>query len=48
LLNHEPYHAPGGPDGDDRLKAELMQRMQHRIERLGYNVTLNPMSTGAV
>ncbi len=47
LLHHEPYREPGGPDVEDRRKQQLVRRMQQRIERLGYAVTLEPVMAGA-
>lgn len=46
LLNHEPYREPGGPDIDARRKQQLVRRMQQRIERLGFTVTLEPVLAG--
>jgi transposase len=46
LLHHEPYRKPGGPDVDDRRKEQLVRRMQQRIERLGFAVTVEPLMAG--
>ena len=47
LLHHEPYREPGMPEVDERRTQQLVQRMQQRIERLGFIVTVKPMIAGA-
>ncbi len=47
LLNHEPYRELNTIDIDDRQKACLVLRMQQRIERLGYVVSIAPMTEQA-
>jgi transposase len=44
LLNHEPYRELGAIDPDDRQKQHLVLRMQQRIERLGYVVSITPIT----
>ena len=44
LLHHEPYRAPSPSIVDERRKAVLVQRMQRRIEQLGFAVTLQPVA----
>jgi transposase len=43
LLKHEPYRAPEPSAHDARRTHQLVHRMQQRIERLGYAVTIVPM-----
>jgi transposase len=47
LLKHEPYRDPGTAEQDERRKQHLVRRMQQRIERLGYAVTVVPMPAQA-
>jgi transposase len=47
LLKHEPYREVGVAERDERRKYQLVHRMQQRIERLGYAVTIAPMPTQA-
>jgi transposase len=42
LLRHEPYRAPGEAILDEQRKAQLADRMQHRLAELGYTVSLEP------
>ncbi len=46
LLRHEPYRNPGSGPWDAGRKLKAAQRMQRRIEHLGYTVTLMPASAG--
>jgi len=43
LLNREPYRERGTTDTDERRKHQMMLRMQQRIERLGYVVSIMPI-----
>ena len=47
LHKHEPYRAPEPSAQDERRKHQLVHRMQQRIERLGYAVTIAPMPAQA-
>ena len=47
LHKHEPYRAPEPTAQDERRKHQLVHRMQQRIERLGYAVTIVPMPAQA-
>ena len=47
FLHHEPYREPGRPEVDDRGRQQLVRRMQQRIERLGFTVTLKPLMAGS-
>jgi transposase len=47
LHKHEPYRAPEPTAQDERRKHQLVHRMQQRIERLGYAVTIAPMAAQA-
>jgi transposase len=47
LTKHEPYRAPDLSANDERRKHQLVHRMQQRIERLGYAVTIAPLSAHA-
>ena len=47
LRKHEPYRAPEPSAQDERRKHQLVHRMQQRIERLGYAVTIAPMPAQA-
>jgi transposase len=47
LLKHEPYRAPEPTAYDERRKHQLVHRMQQRIERLGYAVTIVPIPASA-
>ena len=42
LLRHEPYRAPGASAMDDRRHEQVLNRMLHRIAKLGYTVQLEP------
>lgn len=45
LLRHEPYHDPGTAGLDEQHRMKVVQRMQQRMQRLGYAVTLTSMPT---
>jgi transposase len=47
LHKHEPYRAPEPSAHDERRKHQLVHRMQQRIERLGYAVTITPIPAHA-
>lgn len=47
VLNHEPYRELGAIATDDRQKQQLVLRMQQRIERLGYVVSITPITAQA-
>jgi transposase len=47
LHKQEPYRAPELTVHDERRKHQLVHRMQQRIERLGYAVTIAPMPAQA-
>jgi transposase len=47
LRKHEPYRAPDPSAQDERRKHQLVHRMQQRIERLGYVVTIAPLPAHA-
>jgi transposase len=47
LHKHEPYPAPEPTAHDERRTHQLVHRMQQRIERLGYAVTIAPMAAHA-
>jgi transposase len=47
LHKQEPYRAPEPTAHDERRKHQLVHRMQQRIERLGYAVTIVPMPAHA-
>src|SRR5215469_16443512 len=42
VTKHEPYHELGGTYFDQRERQRVEQRLVHRLERLGYAVTLQP------
>ena len=47
LREHVPYREPGAPPRDEQHKARLLNRMLHRIEQLGYTVSLEPAGAPA-
>ncbi len=47
LLNQEPYRELGTAETEEERKYELVARMQQRIERLGYTVSIVPMTAQA-
>jgi transposase len=47
LLEHSPYREPGAAPVDEHRKAQLLNRMVHRIEHLGYTVRLEPAAPAA-
>ena len=47
LRRHEPYHEQGGNYFDERKKQSVVDRLLKRVERLGYNVTLEPKMVAA-
>jgi len=47
LLRHEPYRDPGSAPLNEQQKLKRAQRMQRRIEQLGYNVTVTPVPRNA-
>jgi len=48
LKTGEVYQERGAMALDDRQKDRLLQRLQRRIARLGYNVHLEPVPTVAI
>jgi len=44
LKKHEPYKDLGATYLDERNKPKVVSRMKHRIEQLGYRVTIEPMT----
>jgi transposase len=42
LLRHEPYRAPGASAMDEHRHEQVLNRMLHRIAKLGYTVQLEP------
>jgi len=42
LTKREPYRELGGTYFDERERQRVEQRLVHRLERLGYQVTLRP------
>ncbi len=42
LRRHEPYHEQGGNYFDERKKQSVVDRLIKRVERLGYDVRLEP------
>ena len=44
LSRNEPYHELGATYVDERRREHLVDRLTQRIERLGYRVTLEPVS----
>ena len=47
LRKREPYRELGATYLDERRKDHLLNRMQHRIEQLGYRVSLEPLPAEA-
>ena len=45
LTRHEPYHDLGAEYFDDRQRDHVQRRLVHRLERLGYAVTLEALTT---
>jgi transposase len=43
LTRHEPYHELGGQYFDEHERPRLQQRLVHRLQRLGFAVTLEPL-----
>ncbi len=43
LRDPVPYREPATPPIDAQRKARLLNRMLHRIEQLGYHVSLEPV-----
>lgn len=43
LTRRQPYRELGAADLDARRREQLVHRMQHRLERLGYTVHLEPV-----
>lgn len=44
LKKHEPYKDLGATYLDERNKPKVLSRMKHRIEQLGYRVTIEPVT----
>lgn len=47
LRGQEPYREPGAPPADEQRKAQVLNRMLKRIEKLGYTVRLEPIDAVA-
>jgi transposase len=47
LTRHEPYHELGADYFDDRQRELVQRRLVHRLERLGYAVTLEALTTSS-
>ena len=47
LKNREPYREIGSGPQSELAKQKLAERMQRRIEQLGYPVTLEPVAPAA-
>jgi transposase len=47
LRKRERYREPGIAYLDERRKDQLLNRMQRRIEQLGYRVSLEPIAAAA-
>ncbi len=47
LVNREPYRELGTTDPNDRQKHQMMLRLQQRMERLGYVVSVVPIPAQA-
>jgi hypothetical protein len=45
LTRREPYHELGADYFDDRQRELVQRRLVHRLERLGYAVTLEALTT---
>jgi transposase len=48
LRDRVPYREPGAPPADEQRKAQVLNRMLKRIEKLGYSVHLEPVGTCGV
>jgi transposase len=44
LTRKEPYHELGAQYFDEHERGHLQQRLVHRLERLGFAVTLDALS----
>jgi transposase len=44
LSRHEPYQELGANYFDDQRRHQLVDRLARRLERLGYRVSLEPVS----
>jgi hypothetical protein len=47
FTRHEPYHDLGADYFDDRQRDHVQRRLVHRLERLGYVVTLAALTTSS-
>jgi len=47
LSRHEPYHDLGGNYFDERKKESIINRLLHRLEKLGLAVTIEPTAVAA-
>ena len=47
LMRHEEYHELGGNYFDERDKQAVTRRLVQRLEKLGYNVSLQPTAIAA-
>jgi hypothetical protein len=47
LTRHEEYHDLGGNYFDERDKQAVTRRLVQRLEKLGYEVSLQPTSIAA-
>ena len=47
LTRHEAYHELGGNYFDERDKQAVTRRLGQRLEKLGYEVSLQPTSIAA-
>ena len=45
LARHEPYRGLGANDFDECQRIHLVDRLTRRIERLGYHVRLEPVTS---
>jgi hypothetical protein len=43
LLRHEPYREPSLGELDAQHKARVLDRVQRRVEQLGYRMSLEPL-----
>jgi len=48
LSRHEPYHDLGTNHFDERKKASVVNRLLHRLEKLGVHVAIDPTALPAV
>lgn len=48
LKKHEPYKDLGATYLDERNKPKVVSRMKHRIEQLGYRVTIEPVTVSVL